>query len=195
MKTANQYIEEIKAAMDNHDPTEAINIFHTMSEMAGKTGNQALVLEVHKAVGNLIVEAATSPGYRKEMERQAEEKEKARREEEDRTGVWRLSRWPELKAAGILEEGDLVQISLEDCFGQGTMTMKEMARHVNVIWEDTFTKKRNGEFKIEYSHAGLIFFDGKAMYIERGENEPMPIFPDSTRKFKHCTISVVMKVA
>lgn len=194
MKTANQYIEEIKAAMDNHDPAEAINIFHTMTEMAINAGNQDLILEVHKAVGPQIVEAAASPGYREEMERQAEEREKARREEEDRIGVWRLSRWPELRNAGILEEGDLVQISIED--NSGMMTINEMTMrvmHVDDMWEGTFTKKRNGKFKLERSHTGLIFFEGKAMYIERGDDEPMPIFPDSTRKFKYCTISVVSK--
>lgn len=196
MKTADQYIEEIKAAMDNHDPAKAISIFHTMTEMAYNTGNQALILEVHKAIGPQIVEAAASPGYREEMKKQAEEKEKARREEEDRIGMWRLSRWTELRNAGILEEGDLVQISIEDMFNSGMMTINEMTMrvmHVDDMWEGTFTKKINGKSKLTRTHTGLIFFEGKAMYIDRGTDEPMPIFPDSTRKFKYCTISVVSK--
>ena len=194
MKTAEQYIEEIKMAFDNNDHVKAIDIFQDVSDIVEQTGKVTLLMEVHKECGAQIVGAMNSPEFREEMKRLEQKREKARREEEDRIGVWRLSRWPELKETGIISEGDLVQLSIEDRFGKG-MTMKEMARHVDAIWEGTFTKKRNGEFKIEYSHAGLIFFDGKAMYIERGDRGPIPIFSDSTRKFNYCLISVLSKAS
>ena len=194
MKTAEQYIEEIKMAFDNNDPVKAIDIFQDVSDMVEQTGKVTLLMEVHKECAAQIVGAMNSPEFREEMKRLEQKREKARREEEDRIGVWRLSRWPELRNAGILEEGDLVQISIEDMCNY-MMTMKEMAMHVNAIWEGTFTKKRNGEFELEYSHTGLIFFEGGAMCIERGTDEPIPIFGDSPRKFKHCTIKVISKAA
>lgn len=189
MKTSSQYIKEIKAAINSLEPCKAIEIFNNVAE----SGNISLITEVHKACGRQIVAATSSPEYKIKHAILLEEQEKARRKKEDQTGRWRLRRWPELKKAGILKEGDLVQISLDD-IPEGHLTTKELAMHASNVWDNVFTKKRNGHV-IEYECTGLIYFESKSMCLLHpdGESPPIPIFPDSGRKFRYSTISIISK--
>ena len=200
-KTASEYIKEIKAAMDNNDPVKAYDIFGEVMEISSLTGKNNLVTEVHKGCGKQIVEAGNSSEFREKVKELQEQREQALRSEEDRIGVWRLSRWPELKDRGVLGNGDLVQLSVGDALEEyraGKLTYNEMMQIANAGWDGLFCQfdSTSGSLKtIRKTHSGLIFFEGKAMLIVCDDRPPIPVFPDSTRKFKYCSISVLSKAS
>lgn len=200
MKTANQYIEEFKSAMDNNDPVKAIDIFKEVADISSQTGNN-LATEVHRKCSAQIIEALQSDSIKEKMERQAQERKKAQREEEDRIEVWSLSRWPELKDRGILSNGDLIQLSVGECldsYREGNTSFNAMMKIVNATWDGLFCQidPVSGSLKnIKRTHNGLIFFEGKAMYIDCGDRAPIPVFPDSRRRFNYCSISVLSKAS
>jgi len=200
-KTANDYIKEIKAAFANNDPVKAYNIFGEVMEISSQTGNNNLIIEVHKGCGKQVVEAVNSSEFREKEQERREQREQALRSEEDRIGVWRLSRWPELKDRGVLGNGDLVQLSVGEALEEhaaGKMTYNEMMQIVNAGWDGLFCQfdSTSGSLKrIKKNHSGLIFFEGKAMYIVCDDRRPIPVFPDSRRRFKYCSISVLSKAS
>ena len=200
MKTADQYIKEIKSSLKNDDPIKAVRIFNDAMKAVKHLNNPEVIVEVHKECGMQIVEVMQSDVFKEEMERQAQEHKKAKWEEQERKGVWCLSRWPELKDRGVLGNGDLIQLSIGECldrYHEGNTSFNEVML-VNNVWDGLFSKSDpvSGSLKnIKRTHNGLIFFEGKAMYIDCGDRAPIPVFPDSSRRFKHCTISVLSKAS
>jgi hypothetical protein len=200
VKTADEYIKEIKAAIDN-DPVKALEVFNELTEIAAQTGNINVLMEVHKECGEQLVSAVNSSGFKEKEKEKQEKREQSLREEEERTGVWRLSRWPELKDRGVLGNGDLVELSISNALEEyraGKMTYSEIVQVVNAGWDGLFhgpdpTSDRLK--KIDQARSGLIFFEGKAMYVTCADRGPIPVFPDSKRRFKHCTISVISKAS